>query len=259
MDRHVDHPLEIADKRDGRAGDRITFLDRLALLVYCFEHFIDVLKRHVVSQDVIRDRVDLFAIAASAMEAGEGNTLCAFHKRAVFIEIKKRKQILQRRILRQLKLGFVGQILINHQRIFHVQLFAGVVGDCQILKRRSVGQILADGGDHVLSEFRFIAVHAQICQLKAIAGFSHSGVGDVHLIAHDVFLGVFSFQSLVADDIEVQFGDDAVGRFTFKDKRVVFRLAGRGGADHFIFGGKAFDHRSGRFLWRRRWRILLRR
>lgn len=63
MDRHVDHPLEIADKRDGRAGDRITFLDRLALLVYCFEHFIDVLKRHVVSQDVIRDRVDLFAIA----------------------------------------------------------------------------------------------------------------------------------------------------------------------------------------------------
>ena len=75
--QHVDHPLEIADKRDGRAGDRITFLDRLALLVYRFEHFIDVLKRHVVSQDVIRDRVDLFAIAASAMEAGEGNTLCA--------------------------------------------------------------------------------------------------------------------------------------------------------------------------------------
>ena len=71
------------------------------------------------------------------------------------------------------------------------------------------GQILADSGDHVLSEFRFVSIDPQVCQLIAIADFGYGCVGDVHQIAHDVFLGVFSFQTLVADNVEVQFGDDA--------------------------------------------------
>ena len=39
-----------------------------------------------------------------------------------------------------------------------------VVGNCQIFKYRIFGQTLADGGDHVLSEFRFVAVDPHVCQ-----------------------------------------------------------------------------------------------
>ena len=247
MNGQIGHPLEIAHKGDGGAGDGVPLLNGLGLLVDGAEHLIHIFQGHVVGEDVVHNGVDLFAVAAASVEAGKGDPVAASLESPVLVKPADGQQLGDRSLGGEGDVRLAGQILIDHQSLLHIQHFAGVGGDGQIGEGGILCQVLQCGVDHKLAQIKLflIAVDIQVLQLPAPFGLGDGGVADIHHVAHDVLLGVLPLQTLVADDIKIQGLDDAVLGGALKDKGIILGLAGGGGAGHLILGGKVLHHRAG--------------
>ena len=119
----------------------------------------------------------------------------------------------------------------------------GHVAEGQVGKGGLVGQAVARGGHHELRIVRIavrkggiVAVDGELGELHAAVGLFDLRIGDVHHVAHDALLGVLSLGALVADDVKVQLGDDAIGGLALEDEGVVLGLACGGGSLHLILG-----------------------
>lgn len=203
----------------------------------------------MIGQNVVRDGLQLLAVAAAAVVTRKGDTVGTLHKRAVRIQAMQRQQVLHQGLGGQLQTSFTRQIAIGDAGLFHRDHVAvlGQIGKGQVCENGILRQILAGGGQHVLGIVGVavgiggvVAVGAQGGEAVAVLRFFHCGVGNVHQIAHDVLLGILVLASLVADDVEVQLGDDAIRGFAFKNKGVVFGLAGGRRPHHFILCGERF-------------------
>lgn len=204
----------------------------------------------MIGQNVVRDGLQLLAVAAAAVVTRKGDTVGTLHKRAVRIQAMQRQQVLHQGLGGQLQTSFTRQIAIGDAGLFHRDHVAGLgqIGKGQVYENGILRQILAGGGQHVLGIVGVavgiggvVAVGAQGGEAVAVLRFFHCGVGNVHQIAHDVLLGILILASFVADDIKVELGDDAIRGFSLENEGVVFGLAGRRGSCHFILCGKRLN------------------